>query len=73
VFGVVLLTCGLFAQQSSAADEITLLTDRATQNYDEMLKSRVIRALVVRKKTGYFRDGAQQRGATYDLLKLFEK
>ena len=28
---------------------------------------------MVRNKTGYFFDGAQQRGITYDLLKTFEK
>jgi membrane-bound lytic murein transglycosylase MltF len=38
-----------------------------------MLDVRLIRALVVRSKTGYFFDGAQQRGITYDLLKAFEK
>ena len=38
-----------------------------------MLDVRLIRALVVRNKTGYFFDGAQQRGITYDLLKAFEK
>ena len=68
----VLASC-CFTQQATAIEEASLLTERATRSYDDMLDARIIRALVVRNKTGYFLDGAVQRGATYDLLKAFEK
>jgi membrane-bound lytic murein transglycosylase MltF len=42
-------------------------------DYDEMKKDKVIRVLVVPSRTGYFLDGATQRGATYEALKEFEK
>ena len=69
---IALLVGSFFSQQSAATDELVAITERATRNYAEMQESRIIRALVVRNKTGYFFDGAQQRGGTYDLLKLFE-
>lgn len=44
-----------------------------TGDYDEMVKKRVIRALVPVSKTFYFLDGGKQRGLTYEGLKEFEK
>lgn len=40
---------------------------------DELIKRRIIRALVVYSKTNYFLDGATERGITHDNLKQFEK
>ena len=40
---------------------------------DELVKRRIIRALVVYSKTNYFLDGPTERGITYDTLKQFEK
>ncbi len=62
-----------FALPATAIEKPSLLTERATRNYNEMLEVRLIRALVVRNKTGYFFDGARQRGITYDMLQAFEK
>ncbi len=41
-------------------------------DFKEMLERRKIRVLVVYNKLMYFLDGATQRGASYDGLKLFE-
>lgn len=43
-----------------------------TGDFDKMLENRVIRVLVPYSKTFYFLDGAAPKGASYDLLKLFE-
>jgi ABC-type amino acid transport substrate-binding protein len=70
---IVLLACSVLLHASEGTEEFSLLAERATRSYQDMLDVRAIRALVVRSKTGYFFDGAQQRGVTYDLLKTFEK
>ena len=44
-----------------------------TGDLDEMAKDRVIRVLMPYSRTFYFFDGAQPRGISYDLVKLFEK
>jgi len=44
-----------------------------TGDYDEMVKERVIRALVPVSKTFYFLDSGTQRGLTYEVLREFEK
>jgi len=49
------------------------LDQRWTGDFGEMAKRRIIRALVTFSKTNYFLDEATQRGATYELLKEFEK
>jgi hypothetical protein len=66
VIAIALLTGSLFSHQSAGIEELSLLTERATRSYNDMLDVRLIRALVVRSKTGYFFDGGQQRGITYD-------
>jgi membrane-bound lytic murein transglycosylase MltF len=73
VIAATLLACSMISQQSAGAEDFSLLSERATRSYQDMLDVRLIRALVVRSKTFYFFDGAQQRGITYDLLKAFEK
>ncbi len=70
---IVLLACSVLLNASESTDEFSMLAERESRNYQDMLEVRLIRALVVRNKTGYFFDGAQQRGITYDLLKTFEK
>jgi membrane-bound lytic murein transglycosylase MltF len=73
VIAIALLAGSLISHQSAGTEEFSMLTERATRSYNDMLDVRLIRALVVRSKTGYFFDGAEQRGVTYDLLKTFEK
>jgi membrane-bound lytic murein transglycosylase MltF len=41
-------------------------------DFDKMAEKRTIRVLVPYSKTFYFLDGATPKGATYDMLKLFE-
>lgn len=73
VVPIVLLACSMLLHASEGTEEFSLLAERATRSYQDMLDVRLIRVLVVRNKTGYFFDGAQQRGITYDLVKTFEK
>jgi membrane-bound lytic murein transglycosylase MltF len=73
VIAATLLVCSMIPHQLAATEDFSLLSERATRTYQDMLDVRLIRALVVRSKTFYFLDGAQQRGITYDLLKAFEK
>ncbi len=42
-------------------------------DYKAMVERRVIRALVPYSKTFFFLDGAAPKGATYEMLKLFEQ
>jgi membrane-bound lytic murein transglycosylase MltF len=46
---------------------------KSDADFNNAAGTRVIRALVPYSKTFFFFDGATPRGATYDLLKLFEK
>ena len=63
-FATVLLAGCCFTPLAAAAEEVSLIVERDTRSYDDMLDARAIRALVVRSKTGYSFDGAQQRGTT---------
>jgi len=72
VLAFTLLTTSLLASQSLTTEEFSMVSERATRSYHDMLDVRLIRALVVRNKTNYFFDGAQQRGITYDFVKNFE-
>ena len=42
-------------------------------DFDEMVKRRAIRVAVTFNRTHYFIDRGQERGITYESLKLFEK
>ena len=42
-------------------------------DFDAMVERRVIRVLTVFAKGFYFLDGAEQRGATYELIRMFEE
>lgn len=42
-------------------------------DFDEMVTRRFIRVLVSFSRTNYFLDGAEQKGITYEALKLFEE
>ena len=53
--------------------ETVKLDQKWTGDFDEMMKRRIIRALVTFSKTNYFLDKATQRGATYEVMKEFEK
>lgn len=43
-----------------------------TGDFDQIIERRVIRVLVPYSKTFYFLDGATPRGATHDIMKIFE-
>jgi membrane-bound lytic murein transglycosylase MltF len=68
---VLMLSSG--APAYSAQEVLDHLSEPWKGDFKAMLERRKIRALVVYNKLMYFLDGATQRGATYDGLKLFEK
>ena len=43
-----------------------------TEDFDAMMKRRAIRVAVTFNRTHYFIDKGQERGLTYESLKLFE-
>jgi membrane-bound lytic murein transglycosylase MltF len=53
--------------------ELRNLAERWTGDLDGMAERRVIRVLTVFAKGLYFLDGAEQRGGTYELIKMFEE
>lgn len=50
-----------------------LRTEKWTGDIDGMVERRYIRALVLYNKTGFFFDGPQPRGISYEALREFEK
>ncbi|KPK25117.1 MAG: hypothetical protein AMJ61_12870 [Desulfobacterales bacterium SG8_35_2] len=66
-----------FLVRSTAAEESTppkyTIREVIRKDFDEMVKYREIRVLVVNSKTYFFLDSGQQRGITHDFLKEFEK
>lgn len=74
VAGFVALVCtyAYGAEEISKGVE-SVLAKRWTGDWSALSQKRVIRVLVPYSKTYYFLDGARERGATYELLKEFEK
>ena len=66
-------TAPLGAAQQAEEAEFLPLDQKLLGDFDGMVDRREIRALVVYSKTFYFLDQGQQRGATYEMLKAFEK
>ena len=60
-------------QEKTSADRAREMMDTWTGDFDGMVERHRIRALVAFSKTFYFLDGATQRGASYEVLKEFEK
>ncbi len=60
------------AKDPVSLEYLDLVTQPRLADFDEMAQARQVRALVVRSKTFYFFDGAQQRGLSYDALIAFE-
>ncbi len=74
IFAIVILNIGHLNPAELHAVESTFKVDeRWTGDFDGMAKKHLIRVLVPYSKTFYFIDGADQRGLTYEMLKLFEK
>ncbi len=61
------------AKDTVSLEHLGLIVKPRLADFDTMVKSRLIRALVVRSKTFFFFDGAQQRGLSYDALTAFEE
>jgi membrane-bound lytic murein transglycosylase MltF len=75
MFAAVLLclTVAAAGAQKTQQDEFISLDEKWLGDFGGMAKRREIRVLVVYSKTFYFMDQGRQRGATYELLKQFEK
>ena len=52
--------------------ELTPLSKPWTGDFDGMVERRLVRVLTVHQLGGYFLDGPQEKGITYDLAKMFE-
>ena len=63
----------LHLPQEVDVSHLSLIAEARLEDLDAMISRRTIRALVVRSKTFYFFEGAQQRGLSYDMLKAFEQ
>lgn len=64
------------ARAQETTDELpiwTTINPAFTGDLPEMVENRVIRVLTTYSLTGYFLDGAQQRGITYEVAKAFEE
>ena len=63
-------------EEDKAVPQLQLLTG-LNQPYvgdlPALVERRVVRVLTVYNKTGYFLDGLQQRGITYEIAKVFEE
>ncbi len=60
-------------QEIKSADQARKMVDTWTGDFDGMVERHRIRALVAFSKTFYFLDQGTQRGASYEVLKEFEK
>jgi membrane-bound lytic murein transglycosylase MltF len=67
------LLLGSGAPAYSAQEVLDHVSEPWKGDFKAMLERRKIRALVVYNKLMYFLDGATQRGASHDALKLFEQ
>ena len=74
IFAIVIINIGLLIPAELHAVESTFrLDERWTGDFDKIAERKLIRVLVPYSKTFYFIDKADQRGLTYEMLKLFEK
>ena len=63
----------LSSSEQGLPPELVPLTQAWSGDFDGMAERRVIRILTVFQLGGYFLDGPQEKGMTYDFAKLFEK
>ncbi len=75
---LLVLAAGIFSPYPAFGAEdlkevVTSLNKKWTGDFEQMVQKRSIRVLVPYSKTFYFLDKAAQRGAIYEMLKLFEK
>ncbi|MFT5140130.1 MAG: membrane-bound lytic murein transglycosylase MltF [Lysobacterales bacterium] len=63
----------LSSSEQGLPPELAPLSQAWSGDFDGMVERRVIRVLTVFQLGGYFLDGPQEKGLTYDFAKLFEK
>ncbi|MBT8333309.1 MAG: lytic transglycosylase F [Deltaproteobacteria bacterium] len=65
--------CAEEKDNALAEEGLLRLSKPFTGDFDQMAKDRLIRVMMPYSKTFYFFDGAKPRGASYELVKLFEE
>src|SRR5262245_33477643 len=65
--------CGAASGTEGKGLSLSLVEKPWSGDYDEMVKRRLIRILVVNSKTFYFVDKGTQRGTAYDVFKALEE
>jgi len=63
----------VFAAQDLEKAMTQSVNQKWTGDFEQMVDNRIIRVLIPYSKTFYFLDKAAQKGATYELVKEFEK
>ena len=58
---------------SSESNPLAKMTQPRLGDLDALIERRIIRILVAYNKTNFFLDGPRTRGATYELMSLFDK
>ncbi|MCG8636594.1 MAG: lytic transglycosylase F [Desulfobacterales bacterium] len=64
---------GVQAEEDFDAGLVLRQKEKWTGDFEGLVQRRVIRVLIPYSKTFYFLDKATQRGATYEMVKAFEK
>jgi len=75
-FALLVLVCPFNVQATNILPSdpgYAFLPEKWKGDFNEMVKRREIRVLVVYSKTYYFLEKGEQKGITYDILKEFEK
>ena len=75
---LLVLAMGLFVTTAAFGTEnlkevVASLNKPWTGDFQQLVEKRAIRVLIPYSKTFYFLDKAKQRGASYEMVKLFEK
>ena len=69
----ILFPLGAFGDKLFEEAVVQSINQKVTGDFEQMVQNRIIRFLIPYSKTFYFFDKATQRGATYELGKIFEK
>lgn len=60
------------AEPDDEATDLKIINTPFTGDYDQMVENRIIRVLMPYSRTFFFFDGAQPKGASYELIQQFE-
>lgn len=72
LFAAAILPCSAEETEDPDANEFKVINKVFTGDFDQMAEDRLVRVLMPYSKTFFFFDGAQPKGASYELVKQFE-